>query len=59
MSLYNTAAEGNLHTFHTPRTPMTRSGAGATGGAPWGGEALKYWEWAQAASKLGDHLHSQ
>lgn len=44
MSQYNLAGEGDLHSFPTPRTPMTRSTAEATGGntqLPGGREALK------------------
>lgn len=69
MSQYNSAAEGDLHSFHTPWTPMTRSRAEATGGSmqlPGGGETLNRcpgngdsWHYARAAGKLGHHLHSQ
>lgn len=64
MSQYNSAAEGDLHSFHTPWTPMTRSTAEATGGnmqLPGGGEALKrctgneeFRHYARAAAKVSD-----
>lgn len=69
MSQYNSAAEGDLHSFHSPWTPVTRSRDEATGSnmqLPGGGEALKRCiengdsrHYTRAAGKLGDHLHSQ
>lgn len=58
MSQCNSAAEGDLHSFHSPWTPMTRSRAEATGSnmqLPGDGEALNrcIWKWGLLALHSG------
>lgn len=63
MSQYNSAAEGNLHSFHTPWAPMTGSRAEATGGnmqLPGGGEPwTDVLEMGSGCWPVGWQVHSQ